>query len=259
MTTPGNYGWLHLLFLALTAATAVFLILRYRDANGKTVRRILGVAWIVMVVLEIYKQLVFSMGVTEGVAHWDYQWYAFPFQFCSTPLYALPFLVFLKDGKVRDAFMTFFTGFSLFAGIAVMLYPGDVFIDMIGINIQTMVHHGMQVALGLFLVAYNRRRLCKKSFLGSLAVFYGFVLLAMGMNEVLHRYLAGKASEETFNMFYISPHHPCTLPILSDVYAKVPYPVFLVIYLAGFALLSFGIYGAEKGILALVSRKKAHA
>ncbi len=256
MKTPQSYGLWHVVCLLLTAGLAVFLILRFRDAEDKTVRRILFAAWLVMALLEIYKQLVFSMKVSDGVASWDYQWYAFPFQFCSTPLYALPLLVFMKEGRARDAVMTFFSGFSLFAGLAVMFYPGDVFIDMIGINVQTMVHHGLQVALGLFLAAYNRRRLNKKSFLGSLVVFYIFVAAAMVMNAAVYRMFAVKGIDETFNMFYISPHYDCTLPLLSEVYRAVPYAVFLLIYLVGFSLLSFGIYGAERGILSLAVRKK---
>jgi hypothetical protein len=50
-----------------------------------------------------------------------------------------------------------------------------------------------------------------------------------------------------FNMFYISPFQPCTLPVLSEVYAKVPsYPVFLVIYVLGFTLVAALIYTIEK-------------
>jgi hypothetical protein len=57
-------------------------------------------------------------------------------------------------------------------------------------------------------------------------------------------------------MFFISRHYPCTLPVLADIYAKVPYPVFLCIYLVGFAVVSALIYGIEKGILALIYRRK---
>ena len=30
----------------------------------------------------------------------DYTWSSFPFQLCSTPLYILPLIIFLKDNKV---------------------------------------------------------------------------------------------------------------------------------------------------------------
>ncbi len=256
MPTPSVYGIWHIAFLLLTVVCTVLLVWKFRDASDKTLRRLLLAVWIVMVALEVYKQLVFSMDVTDGVATWQYQWYTFPFQFCSTPLYALPFIVWLPDGWLRKAFMAFFSTFSLFAGIAVMLYPADVFISMIGINVQTMIHHGGQVAIGILLVAYNRHRLNKRYFAESLLLFYVFAAIAMAMNLGVHAALVAARMEDTvFNMFFISPYHDCTLPVLSAIYPKVPYPVFLLIYLVGFAVISALIYAIEKGIVALTSKR----
>lgn len=256
MTTPTPYGWFHILWLVITALGTMLLILRFRNASDKTVRRILLSLWIVMVLLEIYKQLVGAYKFVDGKAVWSYYWSWFPFQFCSTPLYTLPFIFLLPDCWWRRAFSAFFAGFSLFAGIAVMLYPGDVFIPTVGICVQTMIHHGAMVAVGIFMVAYNRHHMNKRYFFGSLAVFYSFAAVAILLNETIHTMLIGKGLNDTFNMFYISRHYPCTLPVLSNIYAKVSYPSFLCIYLVGFALVSALIYGLEKGILALIYRKK---
>ena len=255
--SPSAYGIFHIVCLILTVAASAFLVWRFRDASDKTVRRLLLGVWVVLVVLEVYKQLVYAMDVENGVATWDYAWYAFPFQFCSTPLYALPFIIFLKDGWVRRAFMAYFATFSLFAGLAVMIYPGDVFVtSLLGIDLQTMIHHGSQVVLGIFLVAYNRRRLNLRYFAESLLVFCAFAAVAMILNVGVHHYLVSNGMDDTFNMFFISPYHPCTLPILSDIYEKVPYAVFLVIYLLGFSLVSALVFGIEKGIIALIQRPK---
>lgn len=255
METPTLYGAWHIVFLLLTIAASVLLVWRYRDASDRTLRKLLLVIWVVMVALEVYKQLVFSMDVSDdGVASWAYQWYAFPFQFCSTPLFALPFLIWMKEGRVRDAIMAFLSTFSLFAGLAVMLYPADVFIGMIGINIQTMVHHGVQVALGVLLAARYHHRLDRRFYLGSLAVFSVFAAVAMALNLGVHALLVAGGSDATFNMFFISPYHDCTLPVLSAIDPLVPYPVFLLIYLVGFAVVSAIMLGLEKGIVTLTRR-----
>jgi hypothetical protein len=60
--------------------------------------------------------------------------------------------------------------------------------------------------------------------------------------------------DETFNMFFISPHFPCTLPVLSGIYGKIPYPAFLLLYLVGFALIAAIILGAEIGVAALIRK-----
>ena len=251
---PKSFDYFHIFFLTLTIVSTVLLVIFFRNTSNKNMRFILFVIWIIMVLFEIYKQIVFSVSFDDNVAVWKYQWYSFPFQFCSTPLYALPFIIFLKDGKIRDSFICFFSGFSLFAGIAVMIYPNDVFIPTIGVCIQTMIHHGSQVAIGILVAAHNRKRLNLKHLLGSLIVFYCFTAVAMGLNEVLYEYFVTNGiTDQSFNMFFISPYYDCTLPILSIVHDKVPFWGFRLIYIFGFTFVSALIYFIEKGIIKLFS------
>ncbi len=258
METPESYGAFHLLSVAIVIGLTVLLCLKLRDADEKTVRRLLLAAWILMVVLELYKQLVYTFDVTDaGTVAGDFQWYAFPFQFCSTPLYVLPFVIFLREGHLRDATIAFLCTFSLFGGLAVMIYPNDVFISTIGINIQTMVHHGAQVVLGIFLAAHNRRRLSLSHFLGAVPVFTILVSVAMILNVLVHNVLLAVGNTETFNMFFVSPYHPCTLPVLSNVYELVPYPVFLFIYLFGFVFVAALVYSVIYAITVPL-RKHCH-
>lgn len=252
MEVPPSYGAWHITSFVLMLALAAVLVWKFKDSDDKTLRRILLIAWVAMVVSEIYKQVVFSMESDGVTATWSYQWYAFPFQFCSTPLYLLPILIFAKDGKVRNAVMAYMATFSLFAGLAVMIYPNDVFIGIIGINVQTMLHHGLQVVMGVLLVAYNRHHLNKRFFAWCMIVFSILATVAMLMNIVVHNLLP----TQDFNMFYISPYFDCTLPVLSSIYPAVPYPAFLVIYILGFALLSAAVYAIEKGIVTLCSKIK---
>ena len=220
MPTPTNYGWFHLMFVALAIISTVLICYFGKNAKDKTFRRIVLISWIIILVLEIYKQLIYSVSEVGGSAVWDYQWYAFPYQLCSTPLYLLPFVAFMKDGKTRDSIMSFLSTFAMFGGLAVFIYPNDVFISTIGINIQTMVHHGLQIVLGIYFMVY---------------VFGVMLGIAMLLNIVLYHTVMVN-NGESFNMFYISPYFPCTLPVLSMIYAKVPYVVFLLIYIFGFIL-----------------------
>lgn len=256
MESPVSYGVWHICFLLLTVAASAFAVWRFRDASEKTLRRVLLTVWVVLVALEVYKQLVYSLSVSDQTASWSYQWYAFPFQFCSTPLYVLPFAIFPRSERVRSAVMSFLATFSLFGGLAVMAYPGDVFISMIGINIQTMVHHGSQLVLGALMVAWNRRSMDKVFFARGVTVFAMLASVAMLLNIGVHAALAAAGmGDTTFNMFFISPYHPCTLPVLSAIYPLVPYPVFLGLYLFGFSVVAGIVFALEKGILHLIGRR----
>lgn len=256
--TPKSFGVYHLVCLTLTILITVLMVWKFRDADAKTVRRILLTAWIVMVVLEIYKQVVFSYReniYVPGHMIWSYYWFAFPFQFCSSPLYILPFVIWLKEGRFKDAFVAFTATFSVFGGLAVMLYPNDVFVKMLGINVQTMIHHGLQIILGVFLAARYRRRWSWKLFLPGTIPFAALSAVAIMLNEVMYGYITSRGIEGVaFNMFYISPHYGCSLPLLSAIYPKVPYPVFLLVYLLGFAVVAAVIFAAELGVIRLARR-----
>ncbi len=256
--TPAIFGWYHILCVLSVAALTVFLCLRYRDADERVVRRILLFAWIAMLVVESYKQLVFSMDIEDGVAVWEYTWYAFPYQFCSTPIYVLPFAIFFKEGRVRHAAIAFIQSFSFFAGLVVMVYPGDVYMSMIGINLQTMIHHGLQVTLGIYLLARYRRQLGLRHFLSGACVFAVMVAVALALDIGVYHALAACFDDvPTFNMFFISPYFDCTLPILEAVYGGVPYPVFLAIYILGFCLAASLVYMAGRGIAVLAGGRHA--
>lgn len=246
---PGNYGWFHLMFVAIAIIATVLLCVFFRDAKDKTFRRILLVSWVVMLVFEIYKQIVFSYNYNEetGVGTWNYGWGSFPFQLCSSALYLLPFAVFLKDGKTRDSVLSFLALFSLFGGLCVYVFPNDVFAtDLLGVQIQTMVHHGIQVVIAFYIFAHERKRFNIKFFLMSLPTFIVMLAIAMTLNIVGHSFIDG-----TFNMFYISPYYPCTLVILDGIYASKPYFLFLIIYIVGFVFCAFLMFIIQFGVTKL--------
>lgn len=250
METPGNYGWFHLLFFfIILGITVVACLWFYHHPNDKAVRWFTFGCWLTIFLLEIGKQLTYSFeyNPTTGEKVWDYQWYAFPFQLCSSPLYLLPFAAFLKEGKVRQGVCTFLATFSLFGGMAVFFYPNDVFISTVFINIQTMIHHGVQIIIGVLYLSYFRKQFTLKWFLYGLAVYGVMITTAMLLN-----WLIPYGTEETFNMFYISPSYPSTLPIPSIIYPLVPYIVFFLLYLIGFSGIAIGIYYAAKGITKLI-------
>ena len=134
----------------------------------------------------------------------------------------------------------------MLAGVMVMLIPGDVFISKTGINIQTMVHHGGQVFIGVFLLATRQVKIDIKTPLRALPTFIALVATALLLNLTMVNFTGGK----TFNMFFISPYFPSTLPVFSVIYEKVPYIIFLLLYILALTL------GAYLVTLLLIGIKK---
>ena len=255
VTTPKVFGTYHIICLLLTIVAAILLVKFFKNASDRTIRILLFAVWCTITILEICKQLESSFDLDQfGYPVWSYLWHSFPFQFCSTPYYCLPFMIFLPEGFVRRAFTAFFAGFSFFAGLVVMIYPGDVFCATLVINIQTMILHGSMVALGILMVAHSRKQMKLRYFAGSLAIFYVFAIIAIILNETLYQFVLIDMPSAAVNLFFISRYYPCTLPILSDVYKAVPYGWYLVIYFVGFTFASALIYFIEKGILLLIEK-----
>lgn len=250
MTTPTLYGLFHVLSVVLMIVISVVICSYLYKGSDKKFRIVVGICWGIVFLLEVYKQLIYSFEWTGSAAEWDYQWYAFPFQLCSLQLYVLPFVFLCKDGHLRDAAAAFLATYSMFGGLAVFIYPGDVFVSTIGINIQTMVHHGFQIVLAVLFMMRYRDKLSLKFFLKGAAMFVALIGVALILNAVIPPFIG----DETFNMFYISWQFDCTLPVLSGIYPHVPYPVFLALYVIGLSIAAFIIMMAGKGVIALVRR-----
>ncbi len=245
MTTPVGYGWFHLLFFTLSIAAGILLCIKFKNPTEKQVRTILLIVSVTAIVLEIYKQINYTFSPTETGITADYQWYAFPWQFCSMPMY-VGLLAGLTKGKFHDATCAFLATFSTFAGLCVMLYPAQVFISTIGINLQTMICHGSMLTVGIFLLGTQYVPLKHQTVLKAVPVFSVAVVIAMVGNELAHR--TNFTGGETFNMFFISPHEDPSLPVYSIVQQYVPYPWCLIIYIAAFTLAAYLILLIAMGI-----------
>ncbi|MBO5248442.1 MAG: YwaF family protein [Clostridia bacterium] len=252
METPVGYGWFHLLFFALSIAAGIWLCIKFKNPTEKQVRAVLLVVSITSIILEIYKQINYTFTPTETGIVTDFQWYAFPWQFCSMPMYT-GLLAGLTKGKLHNALCAFLATFSVFAGICVMVYPAQVFISTIGINIQTMICHGSMITVGMFLLGTGYVKSENRTILKALPVFSTAILIAMGMNEIAH--LVGITEAETFNMFFISPYEDPSLPVYSIVQQYVPYPWCLLIYLWAFTTAAYLILLLSMGIKKLHRKK----
>jgi hypothetical protein len=256
--TPA-YGLFHIISLVLVVTACVFAGIWGGRLSDKNLRKLLFGLWIVLVIGEIYREFIFGADITDATINYTYQWYLFPFQLCSSPLYAFPFVIFLPEGKLRDGFMAFLATFCFFGGASVMVYPGDVLTRVVLSNVQSMLHHGVQAIIGILMVSVNLKKLGIKFYLKGAYVFGGFLGMAMLLNLTVGPAIIANFENQAFNMFYISPYFNCTLPILSSIQAGgAPYPVVLLLYVSAFVLVAAIIAAAEYFISkALVKNKKA--
>ena len=255
MKTPQLFGWFHIASLTLTILVTMALCFRHKMDSTSKVRAVVFETAVLVTLAEIYKQINYSFSYSDGIT-FDYQWYAFPFQFCSTPMYVGLLAGVLKKGKLQDALYAYLATFAVFAGVCVMIYPGDVFVGTLGINIQTVICHGSMICIGVYLFYTGTVKLEHRTIIKAMAVFACTVSMAVLFNEIA--YWSGLLERETFNMFFISPHCKPSLPVYSQVQAVVPYPWCLLIYILGFTMASYLILLIAMGVqrLSLVNVRK---
>ena len=246
MTRPTGYGWFHIMFWAITLASAFVLCFLYKKGIIKNVKRVVLITALTVIALEIYKLFIFGISYGETISY-SFVWYIFPWQFCSTPMF-IGLLAGLTKGKFHKWMCSFLATYAVFAGTAVMCYPGDVFIDTIGINIQTMVCHGSMLVIGIFLYYTGHVEAKIKTLLRAIPVFASCLTIAVVLNEI-----AGKIDPDkyNFNLFYISRYHQGTLPVFSLIQNKVPFIVGFIIYVVGFTVLAGVILLIAMGINAI--------
>jgi len=246
----GPFMPFHFIMLAIIIATTIIVCIKLKDCTEKTFKRTLLIFWIILLGFEVYKQIVAPFSVVDGKAVWKYNLNDIPYQFCSTIHYVLPVVIFLKEGKVRDAFLSFSMTFVFLAGLMVCIFPDQLKSDAaIGICIQTMVHHGLQVVVGALVAVYAYKKISIKFFLSGALVFLGFLLVAIIFNLILNPTTIGG---QCINFFYISPYWGCSLPVLSTIRASVPWIVFFIIYFIGFV----GAAALIMFIVGLITKKK---
>ena len=217
-------SWFYYLALVLVILGSIFLTLKFKKLNQKGIQKTLLIISIILIIFEIYKQVNFSY----SNYNWQYRWYAFPFQFCSTAMYATLIVGLTKNDKIYDMGIGFLATFSLFAGSAVMFYPGDVFVTTIGINIQTMVYHGSMVVIGVALIFSGHVKSVSDALFKGLIPMTIFWMIAILLNGFVNQFYPNIG---TFNMFFINSRYHSSLPILSIIQPYLSAPVFQVVYL----------------------------
>ena len=280
---PQPWGAYHLAWIAaaVTGVCLTFLLsprLRTRERAADALTAAIGYF---LLVLEILKQTVGSLHVTNNGIEYNYPWSIFPFQLCSTPLYVCPFIPVLRQGKLHGALCGFLGTFGILGGICVLLNPKTVFCEKVFGNLHTMLWHTGLILLGV--LQWSARTVTDKTpransalpplyskfshanerhaakmlraqpprfcgFIGSVYVFLFFLTAAVTLNFALPQY-----AEKGFDLFYVNPYASgMHVGFLIAFKSAVPYPVYLTAY-------ACALIGGADVLYALLLRTRIHA
>ena len=250
MEEPEVISWYHFFVLIPIIAGAILLPLFFKNVKEKTYKRILLIFWIVLIILEVFKQLIKAYHHGDP-SYWEQSYRDFPFQMCSMIYYFVPIILFVNKEKhphIVDTAIGYMSFICLMTGIVVCAYTKMATSSLIYINIQTFIHHGSLVVLGVFIYVWTRKSVTIKTFYRCLIAFAITVVISILINLTFY--------PRFINMFFINPMIITNLPIGNVVQEKAGYPVYLIGFLSLIALLTFLTYLVETSIYKATSKRR---
>lgn len=228
MTTPTPYSAFHIVISLAGIALAVFLAHRLRRVPERALLGILFSCGLVLAVSEIYKQLFLYYVVND--MHYD--WWYFPFQLCSLPMYFCLLLPCIPSRKLRTVLLTFMQNFNLLGGVMALLEPSGLLHPYWVLTLHGLFWHILLIFIGLLIGFNGRSDLSARGFANTLPLFGACCLIASFINVWTHT--LGDA-----DMFYISPYYPTTQIVFHTIALKLGILAGNVIYLLSICLGGF--------------------
>lgn len=194
------------IFLTGSTLAAVFAWRSSRLSDSKQKYMLVFLA-VLFPISEIVKQLLLFVG-----NRCSYDWWYFPFQLCSMPMYFLPLYCLLpeKYRKIRIVLADFLVDFGLLGGIFAFADQSGMHYDLPALTLHSYLWHFLMIFLGLFLIFTQKNRACLKDFIFPCLLF----LLLSGVATYLNIFFHTRGA---INMFYISPYYSMRQVVFRDI------------------------------------------
>lgn len=196
MTPPTAYGLFHLLFLVSGLGGSVLVAYRLRRCSAICCRRILLGVGLFLICCEIYKLLFYYYVIGHG----SFQWWVFPFQLCSIPMYLCLMANLIHNETIRRSIYAFICTYNLLGGFLALLEPSGLSHEYWTLTLHGFLWHTLLVFLGLFLLLSGNGPRSFKDFCCASMLFLILCSIAFCINLIFLR-----ASGGEINMFFVGP------------------------------------------------------
>ena len=233
MTAPPVYGSFHLLFTVIGCAAAIaaaWILHRFRSVRASS--RIFGITGIILLLGEIYKQLFHFVIIGKGT----YDWWVFPFQLCSVPMYLCLFMPLIRSQKIRRVLVTFLLDFGLLGALGTFIDPSGLMHPYLTLTVHGFVWHVILVFLGFYILMSGQADLSLRGFGRTLPLFALCCVLAEIGNYFFH-------TSGEIDLFYISPYTISTQLFFADIDRLLGRPAGIAFYIFTMIAGAYFIHG----------------
>lgn len=222
MTPPAPYSFFHLFFVSAGLILVVFLsYYTTRKIKNHRIPGLLFLCGIVLAASECYKQLFLYYVVNDQT----YNWWYFPFQLCSLPMYFCLVLPFVPSAGNKTILYTFMQDFNLLGGIMALAEPSGLFHPYWVLTIHGLIWHLLLIYIGLVIAFSRCSDTTSRGFVRTLPLFFVCCIVASVINRTAKP--LGQA-----DMFYISPYYPSAQIVFHEIAIKYGISIGNALYLA---------------------------
>ena len=189
----------------------------------------LFITGLLLLISEIWKQWCLTFVVNGGV----YQWWYFPFQLCSLPMYLALIFPWMKKKEIGGAILTFLMDSSLLGSIMVWADQSGLHYPLAALTVHSYLWHIVLMAVGIVAGLSREADRSRAGFVHG-TLIYGTGCLAAS----LINYFCNDMGE--INMFYINPTCPVTQPVFRQIAAYLGRIPAIYIYM-GATVLGAGV------------------
>lgn len=183
-----------------------------------------------MAASEIWKQFCLTFIVNGGC----YNWWYFPFQLCSIPMYICLLMPFIKSVRIYRILLAFLMDFALLGGIFTFFDTSGLHYSYAPLTVHSFAWHILLIVLGVAAGLSRISDYSLKGYVQCVLLYGGTCLTATVFNMIFYKYGA-------INMFYISPHYYMTQIVFRDIAARLGNTAGIFVYIASI-ILGAGIF-----------------
>ena len=239
--TPEVFGAFHIASaLAVTAAAVAGALYAKRLSDAGRMRMLLACGW-VLVIMEVYKQLFLYFRVSSGT----YDWWYFPFQLCSMPMYLCILLPLICRGTsgLSSAVLTFLAGYTFTGAAAALIFPEDFLRPQMSLTLHGFIWHGLLLFISLTIALSGMADLTLKGWARSTVLFLVMCAAAVVINVLTEPVMAASYAEGLIPhnyaaMFYLNPYHLSPQPLVGTIQKSAGIPLGLALYISAIIAVS---------------------
>lgn len=220
------YDAFHIAFFVFAIVVITRVTDRLKNCSREVSNRILFGSGLFLFVFEIYKQLFYYYNISPD----QYEWSILPFQICSTPMYLLLMLPFVKGKAFETVILDYVFAFGTFGGLATFLQPSGMIHDHLMLTLHSFIWHMVLMFVGIHILKSRNQEI--RSFNNARRLFLVFAVIALGLNILVER-----TTGAYINMFFLGPQRS-TVFGLSAIYDQIGWlgPLLIIVVLVPLAV-----------------------